>query len=119
MLYTFVTDSNAFLAVLTAVSSFMMFKNLKIGYSKAINTIASSTFGVLLIHAHSDAMRRWLWRDTLKCVRHYKSPLYAIGSVILVFCICILIDQLRIRLIEKPFFRFFDKHQPLIRRNKA
>lgn len=62
--YLWVSDSNAILAVITAVCTFMWFKNLKIKQSRVINTIAASTFGVLCIHANSDVMRQWLWYDT-------------------------------------------------------
>ena len=102
--YAFVTDSNTFLAVLTGVSSFLFFKNLKIRYSKVINTIAASTFGVLCIHASSDTMRQWLWRDILDNVGHYSSrfmPLHAIGSVLAVFVVCLVIDQVRLRILRK------------------
>ncbi len=51
--YAFVTDSNTFLAVALGVCSFMLFRNIKIPHSRIINTIASTTFGVLLIHANS------------------------------------------------------------------
>lgn len=108
--YSFVSDSNTFLALALGLSSFMLFKNLKIGYSKAINSIAASTFGVLLIHANSDTMRQWLWKDTLDVVGHYGSkfmPIHAIGSVLAIFIICTIIDQIRIRIIEKPFSRIF------------
>lgn len=64
--YFFISDSNKILALLTAICSFMWFKDMKIEYSKWINTIASSMFGVLLIHANSDTMRHWLWRETLQ-----------------------------------------------------
>ena len=80
------------------------------GYSKFINTVAQSTFGVLLIHANSDAMRQWLWKDTLQNVRFFDSPylwLHAVLSVLGIYIICMTIDQLRIRLIEKPFFNYF------------
>lgn len=102
--YAFVTDSNTFLAVLTGVSSFLFFKNLKIQYSNVINTIAASTFGVLCIHASSDTMRQWLWRDILDNVGHYSSrfmPLHAIGSVLAVFVVCVVIDRVRIRILGK------------------
>lgn len=59
----FVSDSNTVLALAISICSFMCFKNLKIGYSKLINTIGGSTFGVLLIHANSDVMREWLWKS--------------------------------------------------------
>lgn len=48
--YFFVSDSNKVLALATGVSLFLFFRSLKLGYSKCINTIAASTFGVLMIH---------------------------------------------------------------------
>lgn len=113
MAYTFVTDSNTFLAVATGVCSFLYFKNMQLKYSKIINTIAASTFGVLLIHANSDAMRQWLWKDVLNNVGVYDKLwmlLHAIGSVLLIFAVCTGIDYLRIRFVEKPFFQWWDKH---------
>jgi len=113
--YNFVSDSNTFLATAIALCSFMMFKNMNIGYSKVINTIAASTFGVLLIHDNSYAMRQWSWR-ALKNVDVYKnniywSPLHAVGSVLFVYIVCTLIDMLRIKFFEVPFFRYWDKHE--------
>ena len=111
--FFFVTDSNTFLAVTTGVCAFMFFKNIKLKYNRFINTVAASTFGVLCIHACSDTMRQWLWKDTLDNVGHYDSsimPLYAIGSVVGIFVVCVVIDILRIKFVEKPFFKFWDKH---------
>ncbi len=108
MSFYFVTDSNTFLAVMTGVCSFLFFKNVRIPNSQFINTIAASTFGVLLIHAHSDAMRQWLWKDFLDNVGHYADrlmPLRAIASVLAIFIVCTCIDYLRIRFIERPLFR--------------
>ena len=105
--YYFVTDSNKIMAVITAVCSFMYFKDLQIKQSKLINVVAASTFGVLLIHANSNTMRQWLWRDTLDNVGAYVSPyiiLHALVSVVVIFILCILIDYLRIRWVEKPLF---------------
>lgn len=110
--YYFVSDSNKILAVLTGISVFCFFKNLNMGYSKIINTIAASAFGVLLIHANSNAMRTWLWEDTLDNVSQYgKSTmiLHAIVSVLAVYVIATVIDIVRIQLLEKPFFRMYDR----------
>lgn len=106
MAFYFVTDSNTFLAVCMGVSSFLFFKNLKIKQSKVINTIAASTFGVLLIHANSDTMRRWLWQTVLnvKGAFSLSTPLlmlHAIISVLGVFAICVIIDQIRIKTVER------------------
>jgi len=110
--YFFVADSNKILAVLTSVSTFIVFKNLKLKYNKIINTIASATFGVLLIHANSDAMRSWLWGDVLQNTTYIQfntAYLHLIISILLVYCICVAIDLLRIYLIEKPVFKWLDK----------
>lgn len=110
----FVSDSNKFLAVIVSISSFLLFKGLPPPHTKVINPIGASTFGVLLIHANSDAMRTWLWKDTVNCVGHYSLPIlslagYTFGVVILIFGLCICIDRLRIMIIEKPFFRWYDR----------
>ena len=112
--YFFVSDSNKFLAVVVAVSSFMCIKNIHIRYNKLINIIGGSTFGVLLIHANSDAMRSWLWKDVVDCVGHYTLLLpqligFSVVAVLTIFFSCILIDRVRIKLIEGPFFRWYDK----------
>lgn len=106
MAFYFVTDSNTFLAVCMGVSSFLFFKNLNIKQSKLINTIAASTFGVLQIHASSDTMRRWLWQTILnvKGAFSLSTPLlmlHAIISVLGVFAICVIIDQIRIKTVER------------------
>lgn len=115
--FFFVADSNKPLAVATAVSAFLFFKNIKIGYSKIINTIAASAFGVLLIHANSNAMRQWLWKDTLNNVAQYPDIYtHAILSVLAIYAICSAIDFLRIQLFETPLFKIIN---PLLNRKKA
>lgn len=106
--YFLVADSNKVLALMTGVTTFLFFKNLKIGYSKVINTIAASTFGVLLIHANSDTMRRWLWVDVCNNVGAYQEGniiIHAIVSVMVIYFACTIIDMIRIRLIEQPLIR--------------
>lgn len=111
----FVSDSNKFFAVAISVCSFLWFKNMNIKYSKIINAFGAATFGVLLIHANSDAMRTWLWKDTIDVVGHYSTmntgslALYSVGVVLAIFIICNLIDQLRIATMEKWFLDLFDK----------
>jgi len=113
--YFFISDSNKILAVLTSVSAFMYFKNLRIPYSKYINMAVASVFGVLLIHANSNTMRQWLWKDTLDNVGHYGDSLFwlhAVLSVIAIFVVCAVIDQIRINTFEKWFFMWYDKKYP-------
>lgn len=106
--YFFVTDSNTFLAVLVGVCAFLFFKNVKIKYNAFLNAVAATTFGILMIHANCDAMRRFLWQDVCQNVKMYDSqfmPLIAIGCVCAVFCVCSFIDWLRIQFLEKPFMK--------------
>jgi hypothetical protein len=113
--YFFVSDCNSFFAVIVAVCSFLWFKNMSIKYSKIINSFGAATFGVLLIHANSDAMRTWLWQDLVDVAGHYTLHIddlmiYSITVVLTIFVVCNLIDQLRIATLEKWFFRWYDSN---------
>ncbi len=105
--YYFVSDSNAIFALSTAICSFLFFKNLQIRQSKCINTIAATTFGILLIHANCDTMRQWLWQDFLQVPQMIDSPYlipFAITSVISIFLACSAIDFCRNILFTKIGF---------------
>lgn len=107
-----VADSNKILSILIGISSFMFFKDLKIPHSKFINIVGGATFGVLLIHANSDAMRQWLWKDTVDCIGHFGPSIiwtlgYAIISVLCIFVICVGIDWFRSSYIEPRLLDFF------------
>lgn len=110
--YKFMNDSNAPLALLTAVSSFMFFKNLNIKYNKFINIIGSTTFGILLIHSNCYSIRIWIWNDVFDCLNHYDTPhywFYALSGIFIVFSICSFIDYIRIITIEKYIMNILDK----------
>jgi len=114
MAYPWVTDSNAIWALIVSVTSFMYFKDLKLPYSSFINTVGATTFGVLLIHNNSDAMRLWLWQETIDGVGHVGSSLlwtmgYAIGCVLLIFIVCSAIDWLRGLILNPWLDRLFTR----------
>ena len=114
----FVTESNRVLAFLVSLSSFMFFKNLHVPQNKSINTIAACSFGVLLIHAHSDTMRTFLWHDVFRNVEIYHtSAIYwqVVLVPIVVFSVCVMIDYARIRLIENVYL---DKLVSFIQKNR-
>lgn len=120
--FSYVRDSNTFLAYATAISSFLFFKNLKLPYSRFINTVASSAFGVLCIHASGSLMRFWLWNDALHVVDMYGTKqmyLHAILSVLGIYAVCTVIDMARIRWLERPFFVWWDKRWPAFARRFA
>ena len=108
--YWFVSDANKVMALVTALCLFNLFRTFRMPYSRLINSIGATTFGVLLIHANSDAMRQWLWYDLFDNAGHMHSPLRAILVVLLVFITCSFLDYLRISILEKPLFNVFDKY---------
>ena len=61
-------------------------------------------------------MRQWLWKDTLDNVGHYAGNIYlhSIVCILGVFVICIIIDRLRLRYIERPLFKVLDKYMSKI-----
>ena len=110
------SDSNKILALLIGVFTFLSFKNFKIKNSKFINTIASTTFGVLCIHAGGDTMRNLLWGKIVDVKGHYSLPLpqlilFSIGVILAIFAVCSVIDLVRIYCIEKPVFKWLDKYK--------
>lgn len=112
--FFFVADSNKLLAVVVALSSFNWFRNLKLPYNKFINALGAATFGVLIIHANSDAMRKMLWGNIVDCVGHYSLPLpsliiYSIASVVLIYFSCSIIDIIRKKIIEEPVLHLLDR----------
>lgn len=103
--YFMLADCNKILALTTAVSSFFWFKGITIPNSRIINNIAATTFGVFLIHTNYDAMREWLWKDTIDCVGHHGASIihelgYALLIVVAVFIACSAIDWIRLKYIE-------------------
>ncbi len=117
--YLFVSDCNKPIALLFGVASFLFFKKIRIPYSKFINAVAATTFGVLCIHTNSPTMRQWLWGTLLKNTQAYESalfPVHAILSVLGIFAVCSILDMLRIHLLETPFFKLWDKVWPGVER---
>lgn len=96
--YYFVADSNKVLAIATAISLFLLFKNINIGSNRLINKFSASTFGVLMIHASSDTMRRWLWQDVCKNTFAFATNsfiFHAVFCTLAVYIVCVSIDMAR------------------------
>lgn len=105
---TYFYKSNSILVILSAVCCFMFFVTRKIKYHPYINKIASAAFGVYLIH-DSILLRPILWIDIFKNASFQNSNwiiLYSICVVILVYCICTIIDLLRQWIFEKAILKF-------------
>lgn len=112
--YFLVADSNKILAILAAVSLFCMFKSINMGQIRWVNQIATATFGIFLIHDQPN-VREWLWNDVF-CAKDYFTSdclwLHAICAMLVVYVACAIIDILRQRLLEKPFFTWLDNKFP-------
>ena len=113
--YAYIADSNQILAFVTSLCAFMTFKNLKIKTNAFINAVAATTFGVFLFHSYCAPMRRWLWYDVFSNLDAYSHSwliAHSIFAVIAVFCAGSLIDWLRLKCVEKPFMKLYDKLEP-------
>lgn len=96
--YYFVIDANKITALIAGVLSFLTIKNSNVKYNKYINWCSSSTLGILLIHANSNALRQFLWVDLLKVKSFYNNEyliLHALFSVLIVYTFCLFIDKVR------------------------
>ena len=112
--YKYVSPSGI-CAVMTSVSSFMYFKDLKIKNNQFINMVAASTFGVLLIHDNCAIMRQWLWQELVNVKAIYSlaissAMLQMVSVVLAVFIICILLDMLRKHTIERWILNQINKN---------
>lgn len=112
--YYFVSDSHKILALAVSLFAFLTFRNMKERNNKWINTVASTVFGVLCIHASSDAMRTMLWKDIVDVPNAYYMPigkliLYVVLVVMTIFVTCSVVDYMRICFIEKPLFKAINK----------
>ena len=108
-----IAESCSLTAWVLGLLFFLVFKNLKMPYIPFINAVASTTFGVLLIHTAGDSMRQLIWGSVVDVIGHYQDidccyELYMVVAVVGVFVLCSVLDYVRIVLFERPFFRWFD-----------
>ena len=73
------------------------FRGLNIPYSKLINTIASATFGVYLIH-DSNLVRPFLWLEVFRNASFQDSSYlipYSVAVILIVYLVCTLLELVR------------------------
>lgn len=107
---TYFYSENSITILFLSVVLFLAFVNLQIKQNIMINAIASSTFGIYLIH-DNNYVRNFLWLRVFKNYYFQNSILlipYSILTVIIVFTLCSLIEIVR-QIIERRFFRIFKK----------
>lgn len=97
---SFLTDgeTQTFFCVFIALGFFAWIGSKKLGYHKFINTVATTTFGIYLIHDNV-LMRDLLWNKILHMKNLIRMPIngvvYVLLAVLLVFAICSLLEFIR------------------------
>lgn len=89
----------------------MGFKDLNIRPSRVVNAVASTAFGVYLIHDH-ELVRQWLWKGVVHTQDYANTPWiipYMLLCTVAVFIACMLIDLARQRFIEPLYMRLIDR----------
>ena len=112
-------NRNSILTLFGAVCLFMAFATMKPRSNRFVNTVASATFGVYLLH-DSEFFRNFFWNDIFRNSSYQSTPLiipYSIAVTIAVFIGCALIDLARQYILEKPVFSLIGRRCE--RENKA
>lgn len=102
-IFTLVWPTYRFPGVLTALCLFLGFKDLKLSYGKTITFFSTSVFSVYLLHI--GRLQKWIFFELLDDTYVYTQwyfPLWLLSIVLLVFVSCVLIDKVRIYLVERP-----------------
>ena len=89
--------NNSIFTLITALSIFHIFKDLKISYSRVINIIGSTTFGVYLIHGNP-IISRWWWNKIWNINKYVDTNLlfpYMILATLGTFICCAILEKVR------------------------
>lgn len=103
-LTAFASDESSLLYLLGGYSLFLAFRALPAFSSRAVDIVAGTTFGILLIHDHG-FFRYVLWGGIVNAPSWWYSQHYLLRLVavtVAVFAVCSLIDYARQRLLERP-----------------
>ena len=103
---------NTILCIITSVSWFLVFKDMKVKPSKLLTTVSASLFGVYLIHI--GRLRPWVYGRVFNYENTIATPLLIleiIGCAVVIFPVCILMDKVRILLLEKPLMTWIDQRK--------
>lgn len=99
---------------------FLGFKKTNIEYNFFVNNIASTTFGIYLIHDNA-YMRSFLWIDFFKVKVFRNSNFlipYSIYICLIVFVTCTIIDLIRQYTIEQYYMKFISIIEQKLKRKK-
>ncbi len=107
----FKKENSIFVFVLS-VSLFLLFLHRRPFVNRWINQLALSMLGVYLLH-ENELLYPTMFQDWLNGPKWLASPwlaVHALLSVAAIFAAGVVIDQLRIFLLERPLFSLLDRH---------
>ena len=106
-IFYFTQNDYGFFQLLLGIGLFIIFLKAKITYRPWINVVASTTFGIYLLHDNK-LFLHYMWDNALATYQYYDSlvlPLYAIFVVALIFVVGMTVDYVRLAFIEKPVMK--------------
>ena len=106
-IFYFTQNDYGFFQLLLGIGLFIIFLKAKITYRPWINMVASTTFGIYLLHDNRLFLHH-MWDNVLATYQYYDSivlPLYAIFVVALIFVVGMTVDYVRLAFIEKPVMK--------------
>lgn len=101
----FAMKPHSIFCLLIGLSVFSLCLNSRTWYSKPVNLLGKSTFGIFLLHTGNPIRRGYLWPQIFQCDRFFYSRWYWLWMLL---CIAVLflagfvIDTLREKYLERP-----------------
>lgn len=106
---SFLRNHNSLPMVILSLSTFKIFRNIKIPNNKLISVLGKTSFGVYLFHDNPN-FKTIMWKDILKTDMFYYCNVlllcvHILFCIIVIYTIGTIIDLLRVKFIEKPVFK--------------
>ncbi len=108
---TYFFSGKTVFAMIAAIGLFILFLNMKPFYNGIINALGACTFGVYLIH-DNNYVRSLLWDKIFSNIQYAETNnlvFHILGSVIVIYIVCTLIEYLRMSFIEKRYLKVIAK----------
>lgn len=109
-------NSNNFFTILISLLIFLFFENIKINNNNFINSISNATLRIYLIHDNV-YMRDIIWRRIFNSTLYMNSNIFVLYSIlvsIMVFLSCLLIELIRLHVIEKIYIKMLYKIENIV-----
>lgn len=116
---TVLIGQTTFICLLAAVGIFIEIGSKKIKYNKFINSIASTTFGIYLIH-DNPTVREWLWTKALHFPNLISKPAYIIFYilfvVLIIFFVCSILEMIRKTIFSRVENKIANKSEIILKK---